>query len=694
MRLSVLASLGLCLACGARTEPSPRPRDGFDAGARPTDAGPRTDVIEIDAAICGGDCDDGVFCNGPEVCTLDGCVSTGVVCDDGDPCTEDRCDERRDACEHVVVDVDRDGDGVTSCGGDCDDSRDEVFPGAAERCDGADQDCDGRSDEGVLSECGDCRPCQVVTLPDEVGRSWDDVAEERSGVVVNPDGTLQLGAESSEVSFGWIANTRYGTVTKLDLRTGRQSAEYDSVRNDGTNDAPPANEECIDDGTAGNCPSRTAVDLRGAVYVANRAFGGQGTVTKIAGREEDCIDRNRNGRVDTSRDRNANGLIDRGSAGEYLGQDDECILWTVNVGALEGVPRAIAVDARGDVWVGLFGEQRILRLDPTTGRVTRNLSVFRQEFRPYGAAIGSDDVLWLTEAFTGRILGVDTRTGGIVQDTRVISTATGCDGSYGIAVDPENRVWVAGIDCPSVFRFDPAANDWFEVPLPESGATRGIAADDRGFIYVGSSNTFIRLRINGLDAGPPIARLTRFRADDGGDIRIFGTEAAPLPGLGTVGVGLDSDRNVWMINQVSSTATRLDPETGEAQEFPVGDTPYTYSDFTGFALRTFTVPNGFVRAVVEGCAAGPTEWETLSFDATIPTATRVELRVRAADTRLGLREAPWLGPFASSPANLAAPPGPVPPRRFLEVEATLVSEDESRTPRLDTVSVQLNCPAG
>ncbi|MCA9612676.1 MAG: hypothetical protein KC586_07945, partial [Myxococcales bacterium] len=466
------------------------------------------------------------------------------------------------------------------------------------------------------------------------------------------------------------------------------------VRNEAGNHAPPANQECNDEGTAGNCPSRTAVDLRGAVYVANRAFGGQGTVTKIAGREEDCVDRNRNGRIDTSRDQNANGVIDRSVAGEYVGQDDECILWTVDVGAEQGIPRAIAIDARGDVWVGLYGEQRILRLRPSDGRVTRNLSVFREEFRPYGAAIGSDGILWMTEPFSGRIMGIDTVSGAIRYDTRVLSSATGCNGSYGIAVDPENRVWIAGINCPSVFRYDPDEDDWFEVALPDSGATRGIAADDRGFIYVGASNTYIRLRVNGLDAGPPIARLTRFRADDGGDIRIFGTEADPLPGLGSVGVGLDSERNVWMVNQVSSTATRVNPETGEAREFPVGDTPYTYSDFTGFALRTFTVPNGFLRTVVEGCAAGPTEWEELRFDANVPAATRVEIRVRSADTRLGLADAAWVGPFTRSPSDLTVAPGPVPPRRFLEVEVTLVSEDESRTPRLDTVSVQLNCPAG
>lgn len=43
------------------------------------------------------------------------------------------------------VDVDRDG---SPAGEDCDDADRDTFPGAYERCDGADQDCDGQIDEG------------------------------------------------------------------------------------------------------------------------------------------------------------------------------------------------------------------------------------------------------------------------------------------------------------------------------------------------------------------------------------------------------------------------------------------------------------------------------------------------------------------------------------------------------------------
>jgi hypothetical protein len=590
--------------------------------ARPADAGvpdtggPRDASVdapdEVDAAICGRDCDDGFFCTGEEICTLEfGCWSPGPpACDDGDECTEDRCDPATDGCVNIMVERDMDRDGLTGCAGDCDDSDARIFPGAEETCDGVDQDCDGRADEGTLSECGDCRSgCSVINLPREAGGGWDDLDAEVSGVIVGGDGSLRLGETRSETTFAWIANTRYGTLTKLDLRTGVQTAEYDSVINDASNDAPPAREECDPESGGGNCPSRTAVDLRGNVYVANRAFRQQGTITKIAGDMSDCIDRNGNGRIETSRDVDGDGVIEADVTGEYLGQADECILWTVNVGGPDSIPRAVAIDADGFVWVGLYQEFRVVQLEPADGARRRTVNLFRRNFRPYGAAIGGDGTVWFTESFTGRVLGINAASGSVTHETMAFSESTSCSGSYGIAIDTRNRVWVAGLQCTSAFRYDPPTDTWTEVVLPDSGATRGIAADDLGNIYVGASHTYINITPLGtLTAGDPIARVTRFRADDGGDIRVFGTEADPLPGLGTVGVGLDSERNIWLVNQASGTTTRVNTETGASREYPVGDMPYTYSDFTGFALRTFTVPNGFFRTTVEGCAAGPTEW--------------------------------------------------------------------------------------
>ncbi|MDW8363817.1 MAG: MopE-related protein [Myxococcales bacterium] len=699
LRTSLVAALGIAFGCGARTDVGrggPRAEAGTsDAAILDVISPPLPDGARPDARACSVACDDGLVCNGAEYCeeTTGRCMpGTTPDCDDGDPCTVDACNERARGCTHVSRDVDADGDGWGTCRGDCDDADPRVHPGAPERCDGRDDDCDGSVDEGVRNACGDCRPnCDLVVIGQDGDVPFD--ASAGTGVVVHPDGSLSLSERRVESFYAWIANHLFGTITKLDTRDGSQEAEYDAVLLGPGNHAEPPGTRCLWESRGGNCPSRTAVDLRGAVYVANRAFFAQGTVTKIAGFEDDCVDRDGNGVIDTSRDRDGDGRIERAVPGEFLGQRDECLLWTVDVGGIGGVPRAIAVAADGGVWVGLHGEQAVVELDPDDGSVRRRIALGARRFAPYGAAIDGRGRLWLTEAATGRIAAIELTTGRI-ERVQTAPSRVGCNGSYGIAVDGEDRVWIAGLHCPAVFRYDPASDTWLTVSLPDSGVTRGIAADERGYVWIASSHEWVRFAGGEVVFGPAIERLTRVRASDGRDVRVWGTPGAPLPGLGAIGVGLDSMGRVWLVNQQSSTATRFDPTTGEAREYPTGESPYTYSDFTGYALRTFTAPHGFLRTVIEGCAVGPTQWERLEVDATAPAGTSVEIRLRAAPTRAALETRSWIGPWRTVSADLRAPPGPVPEERFLEVEVTLVASGGARSPRVRSVTLQRNCPAG
>lgn len=694
----VLLTLFSLTACGARSGLS-KPGDDespMDAGPAPDDGG------GIDAAICGRLCSDGVFCNGEEVCdpTTSSCVAGDPPdCDDGDECTIDSCSVSADECVNTPSPRDEDRDGVGACEGDCDDTEARIRPGLPEVCDGLDNDCNGAVDEGVLSVCGDCRPgCNRVRVPDAT-EGWDPEGDPSAGVEVAPDGSLTLSSSRTETYFAWVANTLFGTITKIDTRDGSQSAEYDAVWLDGTNGGRMVGERCRTDMPGGNCPSRTAVDLRGAVYIANRAFFRQGTVTKIAGLESDCIDRNGNGVIDTSRDLDGDGRIERSVPGEYLGQADECLLWTVDVGPVNGVPRAVAVDSSGTVWVGLHESHTVIQLNPNDGSVMRTVALPRtgpfSRFRPYGAVGDGAGRVWIVESASGNIISIDSATGAVGSvETAASRGADSCSSSYGIAVDHRGRIWVAGFLCDYAFRYDPATDRWFEVELPNSGATRGIAADAAGRIYIASSHEFITFTPGGgVTASDPISRLTIFDADDGGNLRIFGTPTALLPGLGSTGVGLDSAGQVWLVNQDSSSATRIDPVTGAARDFPTGTDPYTYSDFTGFALRTFTAPNGFIRQVVPGCAVGPTEWEILSWDANTPPGTRVEVRVRTANSVVELGGATWIGPFTTQPSDFTMPPGPVGNEMFMELEISLFSDgDMSMTPSIRSATVQYNCP--
>lgn len=125
-------------------------------------------------------CDDGVFCNGVEICDREagGCAPGRFQsCDDGDVCTIDRCDEESKTCEQSTRDFDQDGDTDWNCPGgtDCDDQDPLRSTSVAEICtDGIDNDCDEETDE---SECG--RP-RYDTCDDALDVSAGGVFEIRS----------------------------------------------------------------------------------------------------------------------------------------------------------------------------------------------------------------------------------------------------------------------------------------------------------------------------------------------------------------------------------------------------------------------------------------------------------------------------------------------------------------------------------
>ena len=140
--LSSLFAL-FALSCGARTAIYTS-----DAGA------PEPCSVDLD-------CDTGDLCARAE-CREGTCVALPVVvCDDHDSCTDDLCDWQSGQCSYSPVTLDLDADGHRApkpgfapgapgaCGDDCDDRSAAAYPGGKETCDGVDNDCNGKVDDGA-----------------------------------------------------------------------------------------------------------------------------------------------------------------------------------------------------------------------------------------------------------------------------------------------------------------------------------------------------------------------------------------------------------------------------------------------------------------------------------------------------------------------------------------------------------------
>ncbi|MCK5799783.1 MAG: putative metal-binding motif-containing protein, partial [Deltaproteobacteria bacterium] len=162
------------------------------------------------------------------------------------------------------TDADRDGYGVgCKAGPDCDDADASVHPGAAERCDGIDNDCDTFIDEN----CG-----AGVEGPFPLTSGEDPGVQEATGVALDPQGDLILGSTKTTYNYMWIANSDdldRGTISKIETVTMKEVARYFSV----TCHSNPKAAGCVDlHGkpilvNETHDPSPTAVDTNFDVWV-------------------------------------------------------------------------------------------------------------------------------------------------------------------------------------------------------------------------------------------------------------------------------------------------------------------------------------------------------------------------------------------------------------------------------------------
>ncbi|MBN2798728.1 MAG: VCBS repeat-containing protein [Deltaproteobacteria bacterium] len=165
------------------------------------------DELDLDGdgvAACEGDCDDEDWWLSTEDRDGDGYSGCDGDCDDLDPLRSpvdgdgdgySACDGDCDDADPLRGPVDRDGDGLSGCEGDCDDGDAQIFPGAPERCDGLDDDCDGALSEDELDPdgdgygacAGDCDAADPLVHP--------DAAERCNGLDDNCDGVLPAGEQ-------------------------------------------------------------------------------------------------------------------------------------------------------------------------------------------------------------------------------------------------------------------------------------------------------------------------------------------------------------------------------------------------------------------------------------------------------------------------------------------------------------------
>ncbi len=350
-----------------------------------------------------------------------------------------------------------------------------------------------------------------------------------------------------DFSYIWIANSPEGTVSKIDTETLDEVARY-QVRPQG-----------------GGLPSRTSVNLDGDVVIASR----DGGVTKIYAREDDCVDSNGIPGIQTSTGKN-----------DVLPWDqEECVAWYTDYNFLSERAIAWTTGEYNDVtcefedpkvWVGATNDQvnlKVLRLNGDTGEQEDEITIpGTQGFMsrsPYGAAVDADNDVWMVNAYCGGTL-IEVHNDDLTYDTIQVP---GSICPYGIAVDAAGYIWIGGYQT-FTGRYDPDNQTWDTV----QAQGLGIQEDASGRMWLGAYGQ------NGV------------YAIDSETLEVLKYVSLNQISGQTKGVSIDFFGYVWVVGDAGGTAVRLDPETDEVQAYTGLNSPYSYSDMTGWGLKNAVIP--------------------------------------------------------------------------------------------------------
>ena len=275
-------------------------------------------------------------------------------------------------------------------------------------------------------------------------------------------------------------------------------------------------------------------------------------------------------------------------------------------------PHDVILDKDGLAWFTAFGEQKLGRLDPTTGKVAEfELPVLKTDGSPTGLLdleADHDGNLWSANMFQGAIHKFDRKTEKFqsfpvpkeLDNNRIQINMVAADHS---AVD--GKVWTFNVGSTSLYRVDLATGKYEafapykmlpkDSPYAAGGhAIYGIASDSKNNVYFTDFADRKLSNVGKLDAKTgevtiyplltEFARARRNMMDDqdrywfaeyrGNRIGMLDTNTGkiqewdvPTPWTGPYHIDRDKNGMVWTAGMTSDRVVRLDPSSGQTVEY-------------------------------------------------------------------------------------------------------------------------------
>ena len=443
---------------------------------------------------------------------------------------------------------------------------------------------------------------------------------------------LQLSKTSTTLPFIWVPNSGEGTISKINTTTGVEIGRYR---------VGPGNAD----------PSRTTVDLQGNCWVGNRGIG---TVVKVGLSENgQCVDRNGNGKIDTSN-----------SSAALAWGEDECVLFEVVMADNGGTfvpgkasgyngsgPRGVAIDSSNNVWASTFNAHRLYYIDGKTGRILDKVDTSAQRHTSYGLVVDKQGKVWSSGHYGNHVMRYNP------QD-RSIKTIPTRHMVYGMGIDKNNHLFAAGLSYNRVTRINTVSETIELDGISVAKNPRSIAITDDGSVWV-----------TNYQYGS-VTRLTN-------DLQ----SPAVIQSKGELaGVAVDSNGKVWAVDYYDRLI-RINPATNSVEkEIVIPGFHYSYSDMTGIVARTMTTQIGSWTAIYDS-ESDSTLWGKLIWKSTVPPGASLKVKVRSSKDKTN-----W---SAWEDAASDVEPKATPAGRYLQVETTLQLISGEVSPILNDLTVNV-----
>ncbi|MCE5324195.1 hypothetical protein LLG46_12900 [bacterium] len=429
-------------------------------------------------------------------------------------------------------------------------------------------------------------------------------------------GGLRLNDCKMQIPFLWVPSHAADTVTRIDARTGYETARYQIGPAKGDWD-----------------PCAVAVDSNGNAYVACMDQSSTGKVVRISASRADS---NHDGYSATSSDVNGDGTI---SASETMPwKTDDCVGPVFEVGDKHAMPTSIAFDNSGFLWVTLNGDAQAVKMDPKTGKVLAKVDLVG---RPTSIIAGSGSSMWILSRDQGILCQVNTVACALVasytlDDCVPVSI---CKGENG-------KLWISNLN-GGMIEFDAESGTW-ATSESDDGGYSSIVLDKNGDLWAACPDTGNVICLSGQDC-TVMARI-------------------PVGGEPTT-LSMDNDGYLWVMCNANGSVVKINVNSEEKLNVVnMGTWIHSSTPFTACSTKSGVCPQGTWRLLVdseiEGAGWGIIDWSVQNIGGS------VDVQVRTADDPAVINSREYV-PVASG-VKFTVPEG-----RYMEVMVTFDSNGDA-----------------